>query len=82
MFRSRESGFWNEGTDLASSQVTETTDEFLSVKGVRGHFHPAHEGHFLVHVDQHILVDLDVKGGNFGLVRMECIVVKPDGEWF
>ena len=82
MFRGRQARAGSNGTDLAGSQVTETTDEFLSVKGVRGHFHPAHEGHFLVHVDQHILVDLDVERGNFGLVGMECIVVKPDGEWF
>ena len=74
--------FGNEGTDLTGSQVTETTDEFLSVKGVRGHFHPAHEGHFLVHADQHILVDLDVERRNFGLVCMECVLVEPDGKRF
>ena len=73
--------FEGEDTDLTGSQVTETTDEFLPVEGICGHFHPAHEGHFLVHVDQHIFVDLDVERGGFGLVSMEGIVMKPDGEW-
>ena len=67
--------------DLTGSQVTEAADEFLPVKGVCGHFHPAHEGHFLVHVDQHILIDLDVEGRGFGLVPMESVVVEPDCEW-
>ena len=68
-------------TDLTGSQVTETTDEFLPVEGVCSHFHPTHEGHFLVHVDQHIFVDLDLEGRGFGFVSMEGVVVKPNGEW-
>jgi hypothetical protein len=65
---------------LAGSQVAETANELLSVEGVRGHFHPTHKGHFLVHVDQHLLVDLDVKRRCFGFVSVEGIVMKPDGE--
>ena len=61
--------------------MTEAADEFLSVKGVCGHFHPTHEGHFLVHVDQHIFVDLDVERRSFGLVTLKGFVMKSDGEW-
>lgn len=79
-FRLHEASSESEGTDLAGSQVTETTDKLLPVEGVRGHLHPAHEGHFLVHVDQHLLVDLDVKRRDFGLVSLESVFMKPDGE--
>ena len=73
--------FGGEDADLTGSQVTEATDKFLPVEGVCSHFHPAHEGHFLVHIDQHVFVDLDVERRGFGLVCMEGIVMKPDGEW-
>jgi hypothetical protein len=70
-----------EDTDLADSQVTEPADELLPVKGICSHFHPAHEGHFLVHIHQQVLVDLDVERRGFGLVALKGVVMKSDGEW-
>ena len=76
----REASFKRGVTDLTGSQVTETADEFLPVKGVRGHLHPAHECHFLVHIDQHLFVDFDFKGGDVGLESMKSVVMEPDCE--
>lgn len=70
----------SEDTDLAGSQMAETADEFLPVKGICGHLHPAHEGHFLVHIHQHILVDLDIQRRDFGLVPVESVLMKSNGE--
>jgi hypothetical protein len=70
----------DEGTNLAGSRVTKAADDLLSVEGVCGHFHLTHEGHFLVHADQHVFVDLNLKRRGFGLVSLKGVLVKPDDE--
>lgn len=60
--------------------MAETTDEFGLVECVGSHLHTAHEDHVLVHADKHVLGDLDLKPWCIGLVAMEGVLMKLDGE--
>lgn len=60
--------------------MAETADELGLVERVGSHLHTTHEDHVLVHADEHVLGDLDLKPWGIGLVAMEGVLVQLNGE--
>ena len=58
--------------------MTETTNEFALIQRVSGLLHATHRDHLLVHFEEAIFGDLDVKGRGFSLIGPEGVVMKLD----
>lgn len=60
--------------------MAETTDKFCLVKGVCGHLHATHGLHLLVHLEELVAGDLDLKVGLLALICTERVLVKLDSK--
>lgn len=65
---------WHRIDDyLSSCQMAEATNEFLPVEGICGHLHASHGAHLRVHVNEHVLRDLDLQARNVCSIRTERV---------
>jgi hypothetical protein len=62
--------------------MVEISDEFRFIQSVRGHFYPTRGLHLLVHVEELVTGNLNLKVGLFALVGTERVLVKCDCERF
>lgn len=60
--------------------MTEATNELGLIERVRGHFHPSHGGHLLVHGEELIFRDLDLEVWCVAVVSAERVFVKFYGQ--
>ena len=65
---------------LTGCEMAETTNQPCFVKGVGSGLHPTYRLHLLVHCEELFLGDGDVEIWRLALMRLEGIVMKPDGE--
>lgn len=65
---------------LTSAQVAETANELGLVKTVRSHLHASHNDHALVHIDELLLGDVNLKRRNIAVVGLEGFLVKVNGD--
>lgn len=61
--------------------MAETTDELALVQRVGGLLHAAHCDHVLVHFDEAVFSDVDVKGRDVGVKSPKRIFMKLDRKW-
>ena len=62
--------------------MTKPANQLGLVQRIRGHLHPAHGLHLLVHAQQEVFGDLNLQVWFFALVRVERVFVQFDCEWF
>ena len=67
-------------TYLTDSQMAETTNQFLLVEGICGHFHSSHGCHVLVHFEQTLLRHLHLQAWRLCAVRTERVFMESDSE--
>jgi hypothetical protein len=61
--------------------MAETTDELAVVQGISGLLHAMHCDHLLVHFEEAVFGDLDVKRRGIGVESSEGVFMKLDREW-
>lgn len=66
---------------LANSEMAETTDELALVQCISRLLHATHCDHLLVHFEETVFGDFNVKGRGVGVERSERIFMKLDREW-
>jgi hypothetical protein len=66
---------------LGPRLCVEATDELALVQRVSRLLHAAHSDHLLVHVEEAVFGDLDVKGRDVGVISPERVFMKLDREW-
>jgi len=68
-------------TNLTNSKMTESSDKFGFVEGIRGHFHATHCLHLLVHCQKLVLGYLDFEFWYIAFIRAERVLVEFHCEW-
>jgi hypothetical protein len=66
---------------LANGEMAKPTDEFALVQRISGLFHATHSDHLLVHFEEAVFGDLDVKGRGIGVEGPERVLMEFDREW-
>ena len=61
--------------------MAETTDKLALVQRISGLLHATHCDHLLVHFEEAVFGDLDLKRRGVGVVSSERIFMKLDREW-
>jgi hypothetical protein len=61
--------------------MAETTDELALVQRISGLLHATHCDHLLVHFEEAVFGDLDVKGRGVGVESSKRVFMKLDREW-
>jgi len=63
---------------LANGEMAETTDELALVQRISGLLHATHCDHLLVHFEEAVFGDLDVKGRGVGVESTERVLMEFD----
>jgi hypothetical protein len=63
---------------LANCKMTETTDELALVQRISGLLHATHCDHFLVHFEEAVLGDLNIKRRCVGVESSERVLMEFD----
>lgn len=61
--------------------MAKPTNELALVQRVGGLLHATHRDHVLVHFEEAVFGDLDVKGRDVGVISSERFFMKLDREW-
>jgi hypothetical protein len=61
--------------------MAKPTDELALIQRIGGLLHAAHRDHVLIHFEEAVFGDLDVKGRDVGVISPKRFFMKLDREW-